>query len=266
VSVAVDPRLEDRRRQVKEGWARRRLRWLIVLVGVIVVVGVGLALLQSPWLAVRSVTVFGAERADVVSLLATYDVAEGEPTISIRAGVVEAALAGDPWVSRAEVRVTWPGTVEVTVLERTPSGWIESSAGWVMVATDGVVLETGAPTGDAAIVSAPVDALAPGDRIDDPEVVGAFEFLGLLPDEYAAAAVGFVGPSGIEAIVSGHRVLLGNRRDMPDKVATLVAMLDEPLEPEVTLNVISPTRPGVINPRPLVEETEEDVSSSDVSG
>jgi cell division protein FtsQ len=266
MSVHVDPRLAARRRQVREGWARRRLRWIVGLVTLVLIAGIGIALFQSPWLAVRTVSVFGVAQAPVAEVLEAHDLVAGVPTVSVRPAVVEEALLANPWVARAEVRVTWPGAVEVTILEREPSAWIELDAGWAQVASDGVVLEVGQPDDDAPRVTALVGSAGPGDRIEDAGVVGAIEFLGLLPSRFAVGASATVTALGIEARVAGHDVLLGNERDIPEKVATLTALLESPLEPEATLNIISPVRPSVTNPQPLVEDTEEDVSSSDDSG
>lgn len=266
MSVRVDPRLVARRRQVQEGWARRRLRWIVALVALVFVGGVGFALFRSPWLAIRTVAVFGAEHAAVAEVLADHHLAAGVPTVSVRPGAIEAALLDDPWVARAEVRVTWPGAVEVTVLERRAAAWLQTPGGWVLAADDGVVLQEGSPGADDAAVTVRLDALAPGDRIADAEVVGALEFMSLLPPELGRGAVAEVLPTGIEAQVAGHDVLLGNRRDMAEKVAALVALLEQDLDPAALLNVISPDRPGVANPQPSVENTEEEVSSSDASG
>jgi hypothetical protein len=71
---------------------------------------------------------------------------------------------------------------------------------------------------------------------------------------------------GLEASIAEHRVLLGNRRDMEAKAATLTAMLDAGVAPGATVNIVSPLRPAITNPRLLVEGTGEDTSTSDDSG
>ncbi len=266
MSVAVDPRLQARRRQVQETWARRRLRWIVGLVGLVIVAGVAVALLQSPWLAVRTIAVYGVSNASVDSVLVRHELTEGVPTISVRSGEIEQALLRDPWVAQANVAVTWPGNVEVTILERTPAGWIQDPAAWWLVAADGVVLTSGSPSAGDPVVTATLPSTAAGASIEQPEVVGALQFLALLPADLAAGAVADVTLEGIELDVAGHRVLAGNHKDIPAKVATLVAMLEEGVEEGWVINVISPERPGALNPQPVVEGTGEDVSSSDDSG
>ncbi len=266
MTLQLDPRLAARRRQVRESWARRRLRWIIALLVVILIGGVGWALTQSPWLAVRTVSVHGVTNAAATEILEEHGVEPGTPTVAIRSDAIEVALLRDPWVSRAEVRVTWPGSVEVTVLERRAAAWVHGRAGWSLVADDGFVLAAGEPQDGDPVLEAVVGAIGPGDRIFEDDIVGAIEFLGLLPADLAHGATAHVAGTGIEAVVRGHEVLLGNRRDMPEKVATLTAMLGDDLPPGAVLNVISPLRPGILNPEPLVEDTSEEVSSSDDSG
>lgn len=266
MKTAVDPRIHARRTQVRETWARRRLRWIVGLVGLVIGGGIGFALLQSPWLAVREVRVFGAVNAPVAGILADHGVIEGVPTISVRPSAIEDALERDPWVAIAEVRVTWPGTVEATVIERIPAGWIESTSGWLLVSADGVAVAGGVPAAGEPMVEATVGPLVLGQVIEDADVVAAFEFLALLPPELAVGASVRTTAMGLEAVVADHRVLLGNRRDMEAKAATLTVMLDGAVTDGATVNVVSPLRPAITNPRPLVEGTGEDASSSDDSG
>lgn len=266
MKTALDPRIHARRTQVRETWARRRLRWIVGLVGLVIGGGIGFALLQSPWLAVREVRVFGAVNAPVAGILTHQGVTEGVPTISIRPTAVEEALERDPWVAIAEVRVTWPGTVEATVIERIPAGWIETSDGWRLVSADGAVVAAGSPAVGEPVVEAIVGPLALGQAIEDADVVAAFEFLAVLPAELAVGATVRTTAMGLEATVADHRVLLGNRRDMEAKAATLSAMLDQGVTAGATVNIVSPHRPAISNPQPLVEGTGEDTSTSDDSG
>lgn len=266
MSVSVDPRLEARRQQVRESWARRRLRWIVGLVALVLLAGCGIALAQSPWLSVRTITVSGAAQASVNDVLAAHDVVEGIPTISVRAAELERALLRDPWVAQVDVAVTWPGAVEVTVLERTPAAWAEASERWWLLSADGVVLTPGEPQPGDAVIEADLRDLGvvqPGTTIVDADVVGALEFLALLPADLAIDATARLTLEGIEATVGDHLVLVGNRRDIPAKVATLTAIIAQGVEPGWTINVISPERPGVSNPQPVVEGTGEDVSSFD---
>ena len=266
MNVSVDPRFTDRRRHVQEGWARRRLRWMLVLVGLVLILGAGIALLRSPWLAVRSVAVAGAANAPVGEILARHAVGPGTPTWSVRPGPIEDALEGNPWIAEAEVRVTWPGSVEVSIVERAAAAWVRLPDGWALVAHDGMVVATGTPEKGAPRVQAPRAEGRVGTHLENAELVAAAEFLGTLAPELAVGASARVTAMGIELDIAGHRVLAGNGRDIAAKVATLEAMLEAGVARGAVINVISPTRPGALNPQSVVEGTQEDVSSFDETG
>jgi cell division protein FtsQ len=266
VNVSVDPRLAARRRHVQEGWARRRLRWMLVLVGLVLLLGAGIALFQSPWLAVRSVAIAGAANAPVDEILARHALSRGTPSVSLRPGPIEDSLERDPWIAEAEVRVTWPGTIEVTVVERSPAAWVRVPDGWALVARDGMVVATGTPEEGAPRVRAPQTDGRIGAPLDNDEMVAAAEFLGLLTPELAVGASARLTAMGIELEIAGHRVLAGNGRDIAAKVATLEAMFANGIPRGAVINVISPTRPGTLNPQSVIEGTQEEVSSFEETG
>lgn len=265
--AVVDPRFAARRIEVREGWARRRLRWLATIIGAVIVVAVGYALLQSPWLAIRTVAVEGAANAGISQILEDHSVHAGMPTVAVRPAALEDALRTDPWVADVDVVVTWPGSLEIRVLERQPAAWARTTTGWALIAFDGMLLELDVREGDAPALLSDTGPRRIGEMISDEDQLGALNFLGLLPPDLAVAATAEVLPTGIEATVAGHRVLVGNGRDIPDKVATLVAILQsDAAEHDGVINVVSPTRPGIHNPQPVVEGEAEEVSSSENSG
>lgn len=265
--AVVDPRFAARRIEVRESWARRRLRWIVVVLVVVLFGAAAYALLQSPWLAVRTITVEGATNAAVAQALNDNGARAGMPTVAVRPSVLEESLRSDPWVADARVEVSWPGSIDITILERDPAAWVRTTTGWGLVAYDGTLVETGEPLVDEPALLTDAGPLNVGDTISDPEIVGAVTLLGLLPPDLAVAATVEIRSGGIEGVVGGYRVLVGNGRDIPDKVATLVAMLNaDPPEPGAVINVVSPSRPGVTNPQAVVEGETEEVSSLDDSG
>lgn len=265
--TVVDPRFAARRIEVREGWARRRLRWLVTILALVMIGAIGYALLQSPWLSVRSIAVEGASHAAVTDILATNSVYAGMPTVAVRPEVLEAELRTDPWVADVDVVVTWPGAVEIRVLERTEAAWVRTATGWALMAFDGMLLEDGEPAPDAATMVTEVGPMRVGEFVADQDLVGAGAVLGLLPSDLATMATARVLPSGIEADIDGHRVLFGNGRDIPAKVAAVVAILESgAAEPGAVINVISPSRPGINNPQPVVEGDAEEVSPTEDSG
>ena len=138
----LDPRLAQRRRAVAEHQARRRVRRLVTLLVVVVLAAAIGWLLQSPLLSVHRITVEGAHRAPVRQLLRKNGAGPLTPLVAIRPTRVEQALEADPWVAAAHVTVRFPDTIEVTVRERNPVGWARHEGKWLLVAADGVPVES----------------------------------------------------------------------------------------------------------------------------
>ena len=150
MSTRVDRRFLDRRRHVQEDEARRQLRWGITLVISATLTALLILAFCSPLLAVRDVVVSGSSRANIDDVLKAHGVAEGVPTIAVRTSRIEDAIEADPWVARASVRVTWPGSIELTVLEHVPAAWMKLDLGWVVVSATGGAPRSGQPGGGSA--------------------------------------------------------------------------------------------------------------------
>jgi len=262
----VDPRLARRRREVQEASARRRLRWMIWLLAIALLAGLVIAIFQSSWLAVSSITVEGADRADVEAALSEAGVEEGMPIVSVRAGSIEEALRRDPWVAEAGVRVVWPRSIEISVVEHIPIARVKSGASWVIASTDGAVVARGQRIVDP-LVDIEVGQLAAGDQIEDSTVLGAIEFVAALPVELKDELSVRVVAGELEAVVAGRRVLLGVPMDMAQKAVTLAVLLDEQnIAPDATISLVSPMRPAVTNPEAEVEGLEEVSTQTTGSG
>ncbi len=255
MSTVVDGRIAARRRKVREAGARRRLRRVLGFVALAGLAGfVGWLFFQSSILAVSTIEVTGHTNAAAEEIVAQSGLTAGIPTITVDEAGVEAALAADPWIAKAQVRVTWPGTVEVTILEHIPAGWVASGDRWVLASSEGAVLVTAAaPPEGAPVIDVGSKRVAPGAVLAGPVVVGALEFAGSLPASLAAGAVVTRGKGGLEAEIAGHRVVLGRPDDMAAKARAMVALAGAGLAPGAVVNLVSPVRPAVINPKPRVE-------------
>ena len=262
----VDPRLARRRREVQEASARRRLRWTIWLLAVAVVVGLIIAVFQSSWFAVDSITIEGAERSQAAALVQEAGVEEGVAIISVRAGAIEEKLRTDPWVAEAQVRVVWPRSIEVFVVEYIPIARVKSGATWLVASTQGAVLARGQRIVEP-LVDIEAGDLQPGEAIDDPVILAALEFVAAIPFELKDGLSILGTAEEMEANVSGHRVLLGATTDMAQKAITLAALLDEQeIDPDAVISVVSPLRPAVTNPQPEVETSQDVTAETTGSG
>jgi hypothetical protein len=116
----IDPRIARRWIDARRAEGRRRLR---VLIGVGVVVGLaGLALgsLYSPIFEVRHgrATVDGP--IPVARVVGLTGLDRHPLMIDVSPGAVAARLDADPWLGAAQVRLSWPGTVRLSVAVRSP--------------------------------------------------------------------------------------------------------------------------------------------------
>jgi cell division protein FtsQ len=263
----MDHRIAERRHEVTEERAQGRLRWLIWVVVLVGAIAAAVWFVRSPVLAVRSVVVTGAERTDPSAVAAGLGAEPGTPTISVRAGEIEAALLTSPWVAEANVTVSWPGTIEINVRERTPIASIRTERGVFAIAVDGVLIEVvkEAPVGPM-IVSDRLGPVAVGDRIRQVGTLGAAEFIaGLSPSLRRATTVSVTGDTA-SAVVAEYSVILGRPIDMAFKAAAVDALIASGVEAGSRIDVTAPTRPAVAPPQSQLEgetETLEQAQPSD---
>ncbi len=249
----MDPRIARRRRLVGEDRARRRLRRLLLL---LVLAGIGafaVWLLRSPLLSIRDVVVTGAGHSDPAATAAALGIVPGVPTISVDETALLERLRADPWIARAEVDVTWPGTVTIDVTERDPSLSLVAGDAWWWVTADGwVVARLPGPQPGEARVEDPGAAPAIGNRLTSAAMLGAARFAGALTPALAAETTVIVDGERIRALVSGHPVDLGDPANMEEKAVVLAALLERGVPDGAVIELMAPRRPAVEAP-PQVE-------------
>ncbi|HZD03803.1 MAG TPA: FtsQ-type POTRA domain-containing protein, partial [Longimicrobiales bacterium] len=202
--------------------------------------------LRSPFLSVEEVSISGAARSHPGAVLSSLGMGEGTPLISVDTVRLAAAMEEDPWVAEAEVSRDWPRRLVVSVTERAPVAWVETAGGWVHVAADGVVLETGSPGEGDPILAVP--ALAADALGEDPAATGALEFLDSLRDDLAGGASVAVVGEELQAQVGDVEVRLGRPVEMQQKARALAGVMDAGVEPGSVITLIAPTRPAVLAP------------------
>ena len=116
----IEPRLRDRRIAVRRAESRRRLRWVVLAVFVLVVAGAGLAVLGSSLFAIEAdhVRVEGNVYTDRVRLQAVIDDLVGTPVLAADTQAAERELEAIPWVDQARVRTDFPHGVTIEIRER----------------------------------------------------------------------------------------------------------------------------------------------------
>jgi len=252
--IRVDPRISARRIAVLREEGQRRLRRLLWLGGAIGAVALVLGSTRTPLLDLDHVVVTGADEAAAAEALASVGIRPGAPLVDIDLAAGERALEALPWVARAELQRSWPGTVEVAVQPRQPVAAVAVAGGTALVAADGVVVavvsdaivdvavdvavdasEPSRDAGQPGSVGAsptslvPVDgpaALAPGDRIDTIELLTVAE---ALPDALRpmVAAVGAGDGAAELRLVDGGVVRLGAADQLDAKLLAAVTVLTQ---------------------------------------
>lgn len=232
----------------RRAWAA----WISVGV-LLVLVALGVAL-NSPWLSVREIEIAGAVRVDAAERLDAAEIGPGAIMIWLDTGAAEEAIASHPWAASVRVTREWPDRLVVEVDERTPALWIEGVDGWMLVASDGMVLDEADTPGTGLLtVSVGVRGIPVGTMPDDPlwsELVALSEVLST-----PLASVSRLVGEGTEVWLEtpGHRVRFGHPIDLADKGRVAQVMLADGLPEGSTLDVVAPRRPAVILPIPQPE-------------
>lgn len=255
--TAMDTKLAERRKGVSEDKARRRLKWVLyLLLLVLLVVGVAW-LVRSPLLSISEVTVNGAIESDPLAVVADLDMGVGIPTMDIDAGAIERGVGEDPWVADARVIVSWPGSLTIDVVEHQPVAAVSRSGAWLAIAPGGALVEVSEPPGaDDPSIDIDVAPADVGDTTDDEHILGALAFIEALAPDLRGGAVVSQADDGLMAVVGGHDVRLGRPVEMDDKAIVLESLIASGLEPGASIDLIAPTRPAVTNPQPLNEGEE----------
>lgn len=185
---SVDPRFRARRIAVRRAEGRKRLRWLIVGGGVVVVAALVLALLASPLMAIDRVDVDGAVYADRAAIQQVVDSLQGEPILTADLDGAARRLEQIPWVASARVSMHLPNRVSIEIAERAPVASFQGADGQFRVID-----------ADAFVV-----AVLPNQPLDYPPITG------VLPNTPAGNGAG-AAVQGASQLISALPPALGDR-------------------------------------------------------
>ncbi|MBW3555606.1 MAG: FtsQ-type POTRA domain-containing protein, partial [Actinobacteria bacterium] len=241
------PRIRERRVAVRRDAGRRRLKILIAGSSAAAAVGLAYGATRSPLLDVDTVRVEGAVRTDPdqarrAGLLDRRQLADIDPA---RAAARIEAL---PWVQRATVVRHWPGTVQVSLLERTPVAAVPAPAQrWALVDVTGRVLaHEPAPPVDMPTVDTTDPVPAPGERVTEP-TRAAVAVLDRLPPALHGRVIGVRLGTDRElevTLAGGPPVRFGPVRQVQPKLVALATLLDRTeLRGVTAIDVRVPTAP-----------------------
>lgn len=226
--ATVDPRLRQRRVAVRRAQGRRRLRILAVLAGLVAVAAGGYGLTQSRLLDLDTVEIQGVSpdlRGEVAEAVA---VELGTPLAALDLSSIAESAAALPWVRSAEARRSWPGSLHISVVKRTPAAMLpEANGRYVLVDEDGVAIDAVARPPDDRLML--IDA-APTGTLGDTQtaVVQALAVVAAMPLDLSswveAVTLSEDSRLGLD-LVGSARADLGDAAHIEDKLEALRSVL-----------------------------------------
>jgi cell division protein FtsQ len=142
--------------------------WVLMALGIVAVLVGGWWVLNSPLFDLRSLHVTGNRQLSVEDVRAAAGLGDGTNVLWLSPADVERRLETDPWILRADVERTLPGTLAVSVVERAPVA-VVSAGGRMLVAADGTVLGKAGPEVTLPLLKVSRGILHPGDRLSAKE-------------------------------------------------------------------------------------------------
>jgi cell division protein FtsQ len=231
--TAMDPRIRDRRREVRRTQGRRRRRILLVVAVVVLVAVAALVVLVSPVLSIRQVDIDGAvysRRFDSERLEQVEASLRGSPILSVDLAEARAELEASPWIRSVRITRDLPSRVIIEIEERQPLAWFAGSDGrFRVIDADAVVIAVldGQPIEYLGIAAAVAPDLEAGEAAPG-SLRAAAQLIRSLPDEVArlvtALAVSEVGELSM-TLTSGTEVRFGLPDDLQGKLVALVVVL-----------------------------------------
>ena len=233
-AVPMDPRIRERRAQVRRDAGRRRLRVLMSAGAAIASLGLAAGILHSPLFDVDRVFIEGATNTARPELLGATGL--DQRTYMVRADEARLArkLEALPWVESAVVQKDWPATLRIRVLERSPVAAVPAAGGgWSLADGTGRVLtppSAEAPPG-VPVVETPAPVGRPGSTTAA-GVRGALHVASAVPSSLSGRVTKIAVDTGGSLVISVDRappVTFGPPAQATAKllaVATLLARAD----------------------------------------
>jgi cell division protein FtsQ len=204
----------------------RRFRPLLYAVLLLVLVGGGTwLLLFSSVVTVREVSVRGNQTMSSVRVEAVAKAPMGKQLARVDLAAIRARVESMPQVKSVTVSRSWPHTIAISIIERTPVAVVDRGAGLQAVDDDGVLFGRYAHQPD----DLPLIATA-GDVKSEALAEAARVVTSLRSD--IAAKVDRVDVESVDRIrlrlTGGRTVMWGSAEQSAQKAAVLAALLDQP--------------------------------------
>ncbi|MDE0065277.1 MAG: FtsQ-type POTRA domain-containing protein [Acidimicrobiaceae bacterium] len=230
----IDPRLRARRGAVRRAEGRRRLRFILVGLAILALVFCGWAALRSPLLDLDHVEIAGLGPSRLAEAEQSIGLEMGTPLNDIETGQIKADLEALPWVLHADVEKSWPGTVQIEVVERIAAAQLAGDGGRIaIVDATGTVMAEGGSEHEALPRISVESEVALGEV--EPQSLPGLALIASLPDDllsWTEAVTYSPGPSAEARGVVGLDLVgeavahLGEATLLNDKVQALRTVLN----------------------------------------
>lgn len=236
----IEPRMRERRVAVKRAQGRKRLKWVALGVGVLLLVVAALAVLGSPLFAVREdqLTITGNVYTDPEQLDAVVDDLVGTPVLLVDTQRLERELERIAWVDAARVRVGFPHAATIEIRERRPIATYQGPDGRFRVLdSDGRVLDVlpGRPVAYVLLGGPDAVDLSPGQFAPKGYVAAADlakNLTGSVRSRHPWIDVTSDGSRLVMYLDDGTEVRFGEARDLFVKLVRLETVLTTPAPPD----------------------------------
>jgi cell division protein FtsQ len=232
----IDPRIRQRRIAVTRHQGRRRLRVLIGALAVGIAIVLAVVVLHMSWFRVSHIEVRGAAHSGVTRVDASARVALHQPLLSVDTATVASRVERLPWVAEVRIAKSWPSTLVVTVVERTPVAQVADGSRWAVLDGTGRVLAVANARAPGLIVLTWTGAVpGPGARMAAQARAPLAVASGLtaltrpgpgVPAPVVSLAVGAGGGVALD-LAGGAVVDLGPPADLTSKLTALATLESE---------------------------------------
>ncbi len=191
-----------------------------------VLAGTGLVAGRSPLFAVDRIRVLGEDHLSAAEIVRRSGIEPGTNVLLLDPAAVERRIEADPWVRDATVTRSFPSTVTIRVIERTPVAVVQRNGRPVLVAADGTVLGPASRRPRLPVLAAEPDALGGG--VPVPSTGAPARVLAVLPPAIRGRIREVaISPGGSLQLrlATGTRVLFGTPERAVEKGRVLRAIL-----------------------------------------
>lgn len=218
-----------RLRVVPKNSTKRRKR-VLLFIGSIVIFGIlAVVVLASPLVAVRQVSVEGAQYTDAALIESVVESLKGHSVLTVDTRDAERRLESNPWVEAARIRTYFPNRAVIEIAERIPAGWflgVDNRAR--VIDSEGRVLSVviGQPTQYRQITGTGPNLTA--GAVASMEYRAAAQLATSIPDELAGlvASLGVAGPNQLTmTLTTGTIINFGPPVDIRNKLISVVVLL-----------------------------------------